>query len=197
VNAIALTFSGEKTPAAKSTDCAPEAGRRAVLCQEHIEISGYAVEPTGERNLATAAMSKLMLRRIRSEEIEILQVIRISAKLLRLTSFRLTVTFRLPLLSLTHGLVRYNLKFYVILSSSVKCQQTAALDPDCGSSCVQALEHIVVLMMENRSFDHMLGFLVSPQWPVSPERTNSDIHGVLQPITQNAQYQSQLNPDHT
>lgn len=27
------------------------------------------------------------------------------------------------------------------------------------------LKHIVVLMVENRSFDHMLGFAMSDAWP--------------------------------
>jgi phospholipase C len=31
-----------------------------------------------------------------------------------------------------------------------------------------AIEHIVVLMLENRSFDHMLGFLYSDQQNQSP-----------------------------
>jgi phospholipase C len=73
----------------------------------------------------------------------------------------------------------------------------AALDPKIAAlPGVQALEHIVVLMMENRSFDHMLGFLGKPTMAgLSGSERIPDILGVLQPVTQNAQYQSQLNPD--
>src|SRR6266480_2007618 len=31
--------------------------------------------------------------------------------------------------------------------------------PESGGSGLQRIEHIVVLMLENRSFDHMLGYL--------------------------------------
>ena len=60
------------------------------------------------------------------------------------------------------------------------------------------LQHIVVLMMENRSFDHMLGSLAAVNTKIdgiSGELTNPDTIGVLikpQPL---AQYQSQLQPD--
>lgn len=33
---------------------------------------------------------------------------------------------------------------------------------------LQAIDHVVVLMLENRSFDHMLGFLYAPEGNVSP-----------------------------
>lgn len=33
-------------------------------------------------------------------------------------------------------------------------------------SGIEALKHIVVLMMENRSFDHMLGYAQSAAWPI-------------------------------
>lgn len=74
---------------------------------------------------------------------------------------------------------------------------SAALDAKIAAlPGVQALEHIVVLMMENRSFDHMLGFLGKPTMVgLTGSERIPDIHGVLQPVTQNAQYQSQLNPD--
>ena len=35
-------------------------------------------------------------------------------------------------------------------------------------SGLSAIEHVVVLMLENRSFDHMLGFLYSDSGNVSP-----------------------------
>src|SRR6266567_3826158 len=37
-------------------------------------------------------------------------------------------------------------------------------------SGLSAIEHVVVLMLENRSFDHMLGFLYSAEGNVSPTR---------------------------
>ena len=52
---------------------------------------------------------------------------------------------------------------------------------------LSAIEHVVVLMLENRSFDHMLGFLYSSQGNVSPtgqpfegltgKESNSDASG--------------------
>jgi phospholipase C len=63
---------------------------------------------------------------------------------------------------------------------------------------LDALKHIVVLMMENRSFDHMLGSLksVNPQIDgVDPAFSNPDTQGnqvFPQPL---AEFQSQLDPD--
>ena len=60
------------------------------------------------------------------------------------------------------------------------------------------LKHIVVLMMENRSFDHMLGSLsaVNPQIDgISPALSNPDTTGAAvrpQPL---AEFQGQLDPD--
>lgn len=60
------------------------------------------------------------------------------------------------------------------------------------------LQHIVVLMMENRSFDHMLGSLaaVNPQIDgVTNQLSNPDTAGTVikpQPL---AEFQSQLQPD--
>src|SRR5258705_4228428 len=60
------------------------------------------------------------------------------------------------------------------------------------------LQHIVVLMMENRSFDHMLGSLTSvdsridgitDQWK-NPDSTGAFVKP--QPL---AEFQGQLNPD--
>jgi phospholipase C len=36
------------------------------------------------------------------------------------------------------------------------------MSPDTASSSLASIKHIVVLMMENRSFDHMLGYLGLP-----------------------------------
>ncbi len=60
------------------------------------------------------------------------------------------------------------------------------------------LKHIVVLMMENRSFDHMLGYLKA-QDPridgVTGTETNPDTQGGQAPVLPQAQYQGQLDPD--
>lgn len=63
---------------------------------------------------------------------------------------------------------------------------------------IAALKHVVVLMMENRSFDHMLGALhaVNPAidgltgTESNPDTTNTPV--TVQPL---AEYQSQLDPD--
>ena len=50
------------------------------------------------------------------------------------------------------------------------------------------IKHLVCLMMENRSFDHMLGFMASPSYPVdglTGNETNPDSQGV--PVWQNPQ----------
>ena len=63
---------------------------------------------------------------------------------------------------------------------------------------LDALKHIVVLMMENRSFDHMLGSLkaVNPQIDgIDGTQSNPDTNGnkvFVQPL---AEFQSQLDPD--
>jgi phospholipase C len=63
---------------------------------------------------------------------------------------------------------------------------------------IQSLKHIVVLMMENRSFDHMLGALHS-QHPaidgLTGSETNPDTTGAPVMLAPNAAYQSQLDPD--
>jgi phospholipase C len=63
---------------------------------------------------------------------------------------------------------------------------------------IQGLKHIVVLMMENRSFDHMLGGLHS-QYPaidgLTGSETNPDSTGVPVTVSPSAAYQSQLDPD--
>ncbi len=63
---------------------------------------------------------------------------------------------------------------------------------------IQALKHVVVLMMENRSFDHMLGSL-RQQNPMidglQGTETNPDTNGASVTVAPNAQYQGQLDPD--
>src|SRR3954466_8736975 len=63
---------------------------------------------------------------------------------------------------------------------------------------VDALQHIVGLMMENRSFDHMLGSLkaVDPRIDgVTGSESNPDTSGRTATVAPLAQYQSQLDPD--
>jgi phospholipase C len=60
------------------------------------------------------------------------------------------------------------------------------------------IEHLVVLMMENRSFDHALGFLKSPTYAIDGldgAETNPDIQGTNIRVSQDAHYQGDLTPD--
>jgi phospholipase C len=60
------------------------------------------------------------------------------------------------------------------------------------------LKHIVVLMMENRSFDHMLGYLKQQDSRidgVDGTQSNPDTTGQTAPAQPLARYQSQLQPD--
>jgi phospholipase C len=60
------------------------------------------------------------------------------------------------------------------------------------------LQHIVVLMMENRSFDHMLGSLKAKDTRINGlagNETNPDTTGALVQVQPLAEYQSQLDPD--
>jgi len=60
------------------------------------------------------------------------------------------------------------------------------------------LKHIVVLMMENRSFDHMLGYL-KQDWPalngLKGDETNPDNAGQDQSVQPTAAAQGELDPD--
>ena len=70
------------------------------------------------------------------------------------------------------------------------------------------LRHIVVLMMENRSFDHMLGGLSlvmqsgAKKYPkingLTGNESNPDMNGTMVPVQPNAKFQGQLDhdPDH-
>jgi phospholipase C len=63
---------------------------------------------------------------------------------------------------------------------------------------IKNLQHVVVLMMENRSFDHMLGALhaVNPAIDgLTGNETNPDSTGVPVTVSPTAEYQSQLDPD--
>ena len=63
---------------------------------------------------------------------------------------------------------------------------------------IQNLKHVVVLMMENRSFDHMLGALKATNPNIdglSGTESNPDTTGANVTVQPLAQYQSQLDPD--
>src|SRR5258707_1343767 len=60
------------------------------------------------------------------------------------------------------------------------------------------LKHIVVLMMENRSFDHMLGFAQSPTWPIDGlkgNETNADSAGNVVQVSSDSGYAGDFTPD--
>jgi phospholipase C len=60
------------------------------------------------------------------------------------------------------------------------------------------IKHLIVVMMENRSFDHMLGFLKSPTYPINGlDGTESNLDTTETPITvsRNAAISGDLNPD--
>jgi len=63
---------------------------------------------------------------------------------------------------------------------------------------IQNLQHVVVLMMENRSFDHMLGALMK-DFPyidgLDGTESNPDSTGAAVQVQPLAQFQSQLTPD--
>ena len=63
---------------------------------------------------------------------------------------------------------------------------------------LDALQHLVVLMMENRSFDHMLGSLKAVDSRIdglTGNEDNPDTSGQRVAVQPKAQYQSQLDPD--
>jgi|HubBroStandDraft_6_1064221.scaffolds.fasta_scaffold17464_4 phospholipase C len=66
------------------------------------------------------------------------------------------------------------------------------------SAGLDNLKHIVVLMMENRSFDHMLGSL-KQKYPkingLTGNESNPDTNGAIVKVQQKAEFQSQLDPD--
>jgi phospholipase C len=63
---------------------------------------------------------------------------------------------------------------------------------------LQALKHIVVVMMENRSFDHMLGALKAVNSKIdglTGTESNLDTTNEPSPVQPLAEFQSQLDPD--
>ena len=66
------------------------------------------------------------------------------------------------------------------------------------SAGLDNLKHIVVLMMENRSFDHMLGALKAQDARIdgiTPDLSNPDTTGAQVKVQPLAEFQSQLDPD--
>jgi phospholipase C len=60
------------------------------------------------------------------------------------------------------------------------------------------LKHIVVLMLENRSFDHMLGFSQSSAWPIDGlkgDEKNTDSAGGVAQVSSDAGYAGDFTPD--
>lgn len=60
------------------------------------------------------------------------------------------------------------------------------------------LKHIVVLMMENRSFDHLLGFAKTGAWPIdglNGDETNPDSTEEVARVSNDADYGGDLTPD--
>jgi len=74
--------------------------------------------------------------------------------------------------------------------------RAARPDDGCGSPCIK---HIIVLMMENRSFDHMLGLLMSEIPDLRGVRvgewSNVDDKGNVHALTADAAYQGQFRVD--
>ena len=63
---------------------------------------------------------------------------------------------------------------------------------------LDTLKHVVVLMMENRSFDHMLGALRAQDPRIdglTGTETNLDTSGTPAPVKAQAGFQGQLDPD--
>jgi phospholipase C len=62
----------------------------------------------------------------------------------------------------------------------------------------QPIKHLVVLMLENRSFDHMFGFLQSASYPIDGlggTETNPDSTGVPVAVSHDAHYTGDLSVD--
>jgi phospholipase C len=65
-------------------------------------------------------------------------------------------------------------------------------------SSIAKIKHLVVVMMENRSFDHMFGFLQSPSYPINGlDGTQSNLNAQGKPVTvsADARYGGDFFPD--
>ncbi|MCU1226102.1 MAG: hypothetical protein JWQ42_4195 [Edaphobacter sp.] len=72
------------------------------------------------------------------------------------------------------------------------------MSADKSKAGIQQLKHVIVLMMENRSFDHMLGALhaMNPAIDgITGQESNPDTTGAVVPVLPKAEFQSQLDPD--
>src|SRR6267142_1002806 len=66
------------------------------------------------------------------------------------------------------------------------------------STMAKNIQHLVVLMLENRSFDHALGFLKSNSYPIdglNGDETNPDSAGVSVTVSADARYAGDLGKD--
>ncbi len=66
------------------------------------------------------------------------------------------------------------------------------------SAGLDNLKHIVVLMMENRSFDHMLGFAATPNWQIdglAGTEKNRDSTGEFATVSNDARDSGDFTPD--
>src|SRR5215831_20826779 len=66
------------------------------------------------------------------------------------------------------------------------------------SAGLDSLKHIIVLMMENRSFDHMLGFAATPTWQIdglTGNEANRDSTGEIAKVSPDARYSGDFTPD--
>ncbi|MBZ5677173.1 MAG: hypothetical protein LAP61_23255 [Acidobacteriia bacterium] len=66
------------------------------------------------------------------------------------------------------------------------------------ASPLDNIKHLVVLMMENRSFDHMFGMMMGPDWPIdglTGKETNPNSAGQDVSVTDDASYTGDLTPD--
>jgi phospholipase C len=60
------------------------------------------------------------------------------------------------------------------------------------------IQHLVVLMLENRSFDHMFGFLKSDQYPIeglNGDEFNLDANNVQVTVSNDAMFSGDFSPD--
>jgi Phosphoesterase family len=61
-------------------------------------------------------------------------------------------------------------------------------DPDAGAANLRKIDHVIVLMMENRSFDHVLGYLklqgINPEVDgLEPAMGNADPAGTFHRVS--------------
>ena len=87
-----------------------------------------------------------------------------------------------------------------LANQSTPVQQTTIVPPvlQTGGQPRPAIKHVVVVMMENRSFDHMLGALKAADPRIeglTGKESNPDSSGNLVAVAPTAAFQGQLDPD--